>query len=105
MDFLKVAVVLRVERGGQAAAHLADSAECNAAGRGLPRFSARRRIPAHAFGLKKYLGSTLSSSTSESVVCSLGSGQDVIDVVNPVHVASEFSTGFDRIVRTHLVRC
>jgi hypothetical protein len=30
----------------------------------LPRFSARRRIPAQALGLKKYFGATLSSSTS-----------------------------------------
>jgi hypothetical protein len=30
----------------------------------LPRFSARRRIPAAALGLKKYLGATCSSRTS-----------------------------------------
>jgi hypothetical protein len=44
-------------------------------GNSRPRFSARRKIPAAALGLKKYLGATVSSSTSakdENAAPSLG---------------------------------
>jgi hypothetical protein len=40
------------------------SAVRNASGNSRPRFCARRRIPAAALGLKKYLAGTSASSTS-----------------------------------------
>jgi hypothetical protein len=42
----------------------ARNAASKCSGNFFPRFSARRKIPAAAFGLKKYFGATLSSSTS-----------------------------------------
>jgi hypothetical protein len=55
----------RVAYGRDAAAR---SARSSASGSFFPRLSARRRIPAHAFGLKKNRGGTLpvSSSTSDN---------------------------------------
>jgi hypothetical protein len=61
------------------------NAVCSEGGNVLPRFSARRRIPAHAFGLKKNLGATDSSkmSDNEHPTASLGD-PEVATVQHPV---------------------
>ena len=63
------------------------SAASSIAGSFFPRFSARRRIPAHAFGLKEYRSGTarLGSSTSdnEHALPSLGQSE-VLSVQHPV---------------------
>ena len=66
------------------------SACCNCAGNALPRFAARRRIPAAAFQLKKYFrrcGPGLSKlSDKEHTTATLGHSV-VLSVQNPVAVA------------------
>jgi hypothetical protein len=54
------------------------NAVCSEGGNDLPRFSARRRIPAHAFWLKKNLGGTSSSkmSDNEHSTASLGDSEE-----------------------------
>lgn len=61
------------------------SAACNCAGNVLPRLSARRNIPAHAFGLKKYSSGTKSVSSTchnEHTLASLGQAE-VLGINNP----------------------
>jgi len=71
----------------------ADKAPCNIVGSALPRFSARRRMPAQAFGLKKYRGgrSPVSKiSDNEHTASPLGNGtgkaacSDVLSVQHSV---------------------
>jgi hypothetical protein len=54
------------------------NAVCSEGGNDLPRFSARLRIPAHAFWLKKYRGGTSSSkmSDNEHSTASLGDSEE-----------------------------
>ena len=70
-DYLQTACALKVG----AKATTAASAASNASGNFFPRFSARRRIPAHAFALKKNrCGTTPVSKVSdnEHTTASLG---------------------------------
>ena len=61
------------------------SAACNGAGNVLPLFSARRSIPAHAFGLKKYSAGTepfSSTCNNEHTLAPLGQAE-VLGIDNP----------------------
>jgi len=62
----------------------ARSAASKRSGNALPRFSARRRIPEHAFGLKKYFGGASVSKTAdnEHTAAALGHSE-ILSVKNP----------------------
>jgi hypothetical protein len=60
------------------------SAWCKRAGNGRPRSSARRRIPRHAFGLKKYFRGTSVSKTSDNEHAAPALGDsEILSVKNP----------------------
>jgi len=68
------------------------SANLKKGGNSLPRFSARRRIPRAAFGLKKYLRGTSVSkmSDNEHTAAALGHSE-ILSVKNPpAHAIPEF---------------
>jgi hypothetical protein len=77
----------RVPGGGILSSDTDASASANGAGRPFPRFSARRRIPAQAFGLKKNRCGTLPESSSMSdnkhTAAALGHAEE-LSVKNPV---------------------
>lgn len=63
----------------------ADKARCNSVGSVLPLFSARRRIPAHAVELKKYLSGiepVTSTCDNEHTLAALGQA-DILGVDDP----------------------
>jgi hypothetical protein len=64
----------------------------SAAGRTRPRLAARRRIPAAAFGLKKYLhrcGPVSKTSGKEHAAASLGDSEELSVQNSPRHAVPE----------------
>ena len=90
---------------GVVAPATATSAASKGSGNVLPRRDARRKIPSHAFGLKKYLdrpGDVGGSSTSTSDDETVGFPAESIPVVGPVQVAKKVIACLSRIARKHL---
>jgi hypothetical protein len=71
----------------------AASANAKRTGNVFPRFSARRRIPAHALGLKKYRsgsGSGSKMSDKEDTLASLGHSEELSVQHSPCEAIPEF---------------
>jgi hypothetical protein len=82
-----------IVRPSRATPATASKGACNCGGNSLPRFSARRRIPAQAFALKKYrrgAAPVSKMSDNEHTASALGDGalqavhSDVLSVQNSV---------------------
>ena len=76
----------------------AASARAKTSGNVLPRFSTRRRIPAHALGLKKYRsgsgsGSGSKMSDKEDTLTSLGQTEELSIQHSPREAIPEFRKG------------
>lgn len=86
------ALAAACEGGGGDSAARAASAPASGAGRIRPRFPARRRMPAAARGLKKYLdrcGPVSKTSDKEHAAASLGDSEPLSVQYSPRHAVSE----------------
>ena len=76
------------------------NAICNGSGNSRPRFSARRRMPRHAFGLKKYRGGIDAVSSTEAndehAAPSLGQSE-VLSIENPPASGASGSNDHTRV--------
>jgi len=85
-----VAIPMAQSTGRRSCPTTAAKACLNCSGNALPRFSARRSIPAHAFALKKNLGGmdvVSSTCDNEHTAASLGQSE-ILSVENPPGCAS-----------------
>jgi hypothetical protein len=79
----------------------------NVSGSSRPRFSARRKIPRHAFGLKKNFGGTWASKMpdNEHTAAALGDSEELCIQHAPRHTVPELiQRGEDRLEVSAFVR-